>query len=336
MKRFIALSAAFILVFLCGCASEKQSVSFIAMDTVMTLTACGGRADAALKKAESEIHRLEELFSVTLPDSEISRLNANGSAELSADSAAVIEKAAEIYELTGGCFDITISPVVDAWGFYTDDYRVPSADELEKLAALTNGSLVTLSGNSALLGEGQRIDLGGIAKGYAADKAAEIMKSCGVGSGIIALGGNILLFGSRPGGGPWRTAIKSPDIPGEYIGTISATDTSIVTSGSYQRYFERDGVRWHHIFDPATARPAESDLASVTVVCPDSALADGLSTALFVMGCDKALDFWRLHSGMFQLVLYTSDGRLCITEGLKDCFSSKTDYEIIDIHGALR
>ena len=336
MKRLIAASAALIILLACGCAREKKSVSFIAMDTVMTITACGGDADAALKEAESEIHRLEALFSVTLPDSEISRLNAAGVGELSADCAAVVEKAAEIYELTGGRFDITVSPAVDAWGFYTDDYRVPSEDELAVLAALTDGSRVRLSGNTAVLGEGQRIDLGGIAKGYAADRVALIMKRHGVRSGIIALGGNILLFGSRPDGGAWRTAVKSPDEPDEYLGTIAATDTSIVTSGAYQRYFERDGVRWHHIFDPAEARPADSDLASVTVVCPDSALADGLSTALFVMGCDEAAEFWRRHSGMFQLVLYTVDGRMYVTKGLEDCFSSEMSYEIIDIHGDLR
>ncbi|MCR4770731.1 MAG: FAD:protein FMN transferase [Oscillospiraceae bacterium] len=338
MKRLTAAAAALIILLACGCAreNEKKSVSFAAMDTLMTLTACGGDADAALKEAESELHRLEGLLSVTLPDSEISRLNAHGSGELSDDCAAVIKKAAEIYELTGGRFDITVSPTVDAWGFYTDDYRVPSEEELAALAALTDGSLVKLSGNHVSLGEGQRIDLGGIAKGCAADKVLGIMRSHGVSSGIIALGGNILLFGRRPDGGAWRTAIRSPDDPDGYIGTLSATDTSIVTSGAYQRYFERDGVRWHHIFDPAEARPADSDLASVTVVCPDSALADGLSTALFVMGCDEAAEFWRRHSGMFQLVLYTVDGRMYVTKGLEDCFSSEMSYEIIDIHGDLR
>ncbi|MBO4330836.1 MAG: FAD:protein FMN transferase [Oscillospiraceae bacterium] len=336
MKRIAAAASALLLLFFCGCAPEKKSVSFIAMDTVMTLTACGGGADAALKEAEEELRRLEELFSVTLPGSEISRLNADGRAVLSEDSLALIKKASEIYGLTGGRFDITVSPAVDAWGFYTDDFRVPSDEELAALASLADGSRVEIDGNSVTLGEGQRIDLGGIAKGYAADRVAGIMRRHGVRSGIIALGGNILLFGSRPGGGAWRTAIRSPDDPEGYIGMISATDTSIVTSGPYQRRFELDGVSYHHIFDPASARPADSDLASVTVVCPDSALADGLSTALFVMGCGGAVDFWRLHSDLFQLVLYTSDGRLYVTKGLEDCFTANTEYEIIDIYGDLR
>lgn len=330
------LTAAALLMLSCGCAAEeKHSAAFTAMDTVMNITVVGGRHEAALAAAEAEVRRLEALFSVTLPDSEIYKLNLTGRAELSEDTADVIEEALAVWRDTGGNFDITISPAVDAWGFYSNEYTVPAPDELERLKELTDSGRISLAGREITLGEGQRIDLGGIAKGYASKKVYDILRGFGINSGIIALGGNIQLFGLRPDGKPWTTGIRSPDSADRLIGKISATDISIVTSGSYQRYFERDGVRFHHIFDPASARPADSDLVSVTVVCTDPSLADGLSTALFVMGCRDAVSYWQ-RTGGFELVLYTDDGRLLVTAGLENCFSSDLDHEIIDIDTVLR
>ena len=186
---------------------------------------------------------------------------------------------------------------------------------------------VHLSGGSARLDPGTMIDLGGIAKGYTADRVAEIFQEHAVPRGKVELGGNILVIGDKPDGTAWRVGVQDPKHPDEADGLVcvlNLTDAFAVTSGSYQRYFEQDGKRYHHIIDPATGCPADSGLTSVTVVA-DSArgngtMCDALSTALFVMGEDKALDFWRSGVYDFQLVLVTEDGRVVVTEGLKDGF----------------
>ena len=336
VKRITALLLAALAVCgLTGCGGTRdpdeaqESIQVIAMDTAMVLTAYGKESTRAVYDAEEEVRRLDALLSRTSGSSEVSMLNGAGGemVPVGAEICTLIQTAGDFTEATGGAFDITIAPVVSAWGFTTDSYQVPDREALQTLLESVGMEHVHLSGGSARLDPGTMIDLGGIAKGYTADRVAEIFQEHAVPRGKVELGGNILVIGDKPDGTAWRVGVQDPKHPDEADGLVcvlNLTDAFAVTSGSYQRYFEQAGKRYHHIIDPATGCPADSGLTSVTGVA-DSArgngtMCDALSTALFVMGEDKALDFWRSGVYDFQLVLVTEDGRVVVTEGLKDGF----------------
>ena len=213
-----------------------------------------------------------------------------------------------------------------AWGFTDGNYRVPADAELDALLQTTGWTEVSVDGTTASLPEGFALDLGGIGKGYAAGRCKEILKAHGVTSALLSLGGNVSALGSKPDGTAWTVAIEDPD-GGAYLGTVQITDQCVVTSGGYQRYFEQDGVRYWHILDPETGKPARSGMKSVTIVSADDALADALSTALFVMGPERAADFWRVHRAEFGAVWLTDDGRLFVTEGLT--LTTEREYEVV-------
>ncbi len=365
MKRLTAY-ALFLALLLTGCGGSadpdtaQESIQVIAMDTAMLITTYGERSPAAAYAAEDVIRDLEAKLSRTMEDSDVSRLNSAGGQPIaiSQDAFTLLRQAERCRIQTGGAFDPTIAPVAAAWGFAGgEEYRVPSQEELAALLPLVDCSAVFTDSQlpegeeyntagqyegeiryTASLAPGQAIDLGGIAKGYAADILVRVFQEYGVPRGLAQLGGNVLAWGDRPGGTPWRVGVQDPAKPGDknaFAGVLELTDSFAVTSGGYQRYFEQDGKRYHHIIDPATGYPADSGLTSVTVVADAfktsqpcmGALCDAYSTALFVMGEEKALDFWRgcrdMEAGepLFQLVLVTEDGRVVVTEGLADCFT---------------
>ena len=173
------------------------------------------------------------------------------------------------------------------------------------------------------------IDFGGIAKGYTSSRIMDIYKDNGITSGLVNLGGNVQALGTKTDGTKWKIAVQSPDDTEDYLGILSVQDKAVITSGGYERYFEQDGVTYHHIIDPKTGYPAESGLVSVTIVSDDGTLADGLSTSLFIMGEEKAADFWREHKDDFDAILMSDDGTLYVTEGLENDFSTERTVEII-------
>ena len=324
MKRFLIIC---LCLLLCGCGSKKEYTDTIfAMDTVMDLTAYGPNAEAALAAAKSEIFRLDALFDRKGENSDISKLNQTGNVALSSDTAELLTRGLEISELTNGAFDMTVAPVTDLWGFHDQEYRVPKNEEILSALEKVNYKNLHIDGEAAVLENGAQLDPGGIAKGYTSAKVIDIFKENSVNSGLVSLGGNVQALGSRPDGTPWRVAIQSPDGEG-YAGILSLTDCAAITSGDYQRYFEQGGKTYHHIIDPSTGYPADSDLSSVTIVCTDAALADGLSTALYVMGKDAALNFWR-ENGDFEVVLITHSGELYVTKGLKGKFESDREFTV--------
>ena len=211
MKRTLTLILILALLPLCSCGqTEEHGATVFAMDTVMELTAYGEKGEAALEAAKAETYRLDGLFDRRNGDGEIFALNQNGGGEVSDDTAGLLRKGAEICALTGGAFDMTVAPVMDLWGFYGQDYRVP--DESELAAAMEKvGGKVTVEGNAVTLGEGTQLDPGGIAKGWASAKIIDIFRENGVTSGLVSLGGNVQALGSRPDGTPWRVAIQDPD-----------------------------------------------------------------------------------------------------------------------------
>ena len=316
-----------------GCQVEdvEEESRIFAMDTVMTLTYHGQDRESgreAIEEGVAAVYELEDLLSATAPDSEISALNEAGQAHLSPDTAQLLSAALELCALTGGALDITAYPAVEAWGFTTGEYRVPNQAELEELGDRIDYTQVSLDQEGASLPDGMKLDLGAVAKGYTADRLAKLAQERGITSALLDLGqSTILALGAKPDGSPWRIGIQDPQGEG-YLGVLELEGQAMGTSGGYQRYFERDGVRYWHIIDPATAAPARSGLLSVTVVSPSGLACDGLSTALFVMGLERGTQFWRDHPELeFEALFILEDGSLALTSGLKDSFTLAQDYE---------
>ena len=346
MRRFGALALAMLLagsLTACG-GGEMHTAQTFAMDTVMLLSAGGGDAEAALTAAEEELYRLDETLSRTREKSAVSLLNsapAGTPTDVGQEVRALIAAALEFSDATAGAFDITLAPVSSAWGFTEDAYRVPAQAELDALLSHVGAEHVHLEGPASVaLDQGTEIDLGAIAKGYASDAVAAIYRENGVTYGTVSLGGNVWVCGGNPEGRPWQIGIQDPARPEEadaYAGVLAMEDGYAVTSGGYQRYFEEDGKTYHHIIDPATGRPAESGLASVTVISAGAegsgTMCDALSTALFVMGEERALDFWRSGVYDFEAILVTADGRLLATEGVAGDFQPDEEagyaYEVV-------
>ena len=331
----ICLSCA-LLFTACG-VKKESSKDIFAMDTFMNIKAYGGNADEAVQKCCDEIERLDALFDSCNEQSEIFAVNTGKDAAVSEDTYDIISRAVKISDMTDGAFDITVYPLIKAWGFTTDDHRVPDAAEIaELLDTVDSGRINILKDGVVSLSENTEIDLGGIAKGYASDRLMEIFEDYGLYGGIISLGGNVAAYGRKPDGGLWRVAIENPDPSisvlknAEYVGVVKVSGKAVVTSGGYERYFEKDGVRYHHIIDPSTGYPAESGIISATVISKDGCLADALSTALFVMGKDKALDFWREYKESFDCILVDEDGGVFITKGIEDIFTSDLAFEVCE------
>lgn len=313
-------------------SDTEASKDIFAMDTYMTVTAYGEKAQDAVDAAEAEIERLDALLSTGNADGEVVKLNEAKNATLSEDGGYLVERALELNKETDGAFDIAIYPVMEAWGFPTQNFRVPSADELTELLKHVDASEISYNKTTreiSFADSQMKIDLGGIAKGYTSSRIMDIFKENGITSGLVNLGGNVQALGAKTDGSNWRVAVQSPDDTEDYLGVLSIQDKAVITSGGYERYFEQDGVIYHHIIDPKTGYPAENGLISVTIVSEDGTLADGLSTSLFIMGEEKAAEFWRAHSEEFDAVLVTDDGTIYVTEGLKDSFTTEQDMKII-------
>lgn len=334
MRKYPKLSLAVVaaLVVVCVAAYYMRDINksatkgIFAMDTYMEITAYGRDSEEAVDAAAQEIQRLDALLSTGLAESEVSCLNRNKSGTLSEDTGYLLRRSLALWEETAGAFDITVYPIMQAWGFDTQQFRVPDEEELRALCARVDASGLAYNEetNALTLPEGVELDFGGIAKGYASMRVAQIMREYHIRSAKLNLGGNVQLIGARPDGRAWRIAIRNPQPEEPYLGVLSVKDKAVVTSGGYERYFEEAGVIYHHILDPKTGRPAQTGLVSVTIVSADGTLADGLSTALFVMGREKAAAFWRENSDRFDAVLLDEENCLYVTEGIADDFAAES------------
>lgn len=326
--RLFALALVLVLA-LSGCARQAEPLSrtVYAMDTVMTLCAYGAE-DSALDAAEQELLRLDALLDRHDENSAVSAFNAAPADEpqaLDGEVLSLLKKAEGITVATDGAFDVTVAPLLDAWGFGADAYRVPPQDELQALLPLVGEGGLTLTDTAAAHGAGVQVDLGGVAKGYAGACVRDILAARGVTSASVDLGGDVCLLGAKSDGGDWRVAVRDPQDSAGFLGVLALRDCFVVTSGAYERGFEENGVRYHHIIDPSTGYPAESGLMSVSVVCADGAQADALSTAVFVLGAQRALALYNAAQALglvpFELLLVQQDGSVLLTAGLFDCFT---------------
>lgn len=335
MKLVRFVCACMTLLLLTACVRQPETAEtenpcrteVLAMDTIMTLTVYDQPAEkgmAILSQAVRQIEELEALLSVTAETSEIYRANHGEGLPLSEPTRELLSEALALCESTGGTLDVTVYPVVRAWGFTTQKYRVPDETELTELLKNVGYAKVSLDGETLTLPAGVELDLGAVAKGFTGDRLMEFFASQGVTSAIAELGGNVQALGCKPDGSPWRVALRAPE--GGYAAVLEIADKAVVTSGGYQRYFEQDGKTYIHIIDPETGRPAETGLASVTIVADSGTMSDGLSTALFVMGREDAEQYWRTRQD-FDFILLTEEGNAVITEGLEQDFTLYGEWE---------
>lgn len=312
---------------------EEYTREVFAMGTYMTLTAYGEPAEAALELSEDKIKALEALWSVTDESSDIYKVNHNSGlpVEINMETTEVLAFALDMAKQTNGALDPTISPLITAWGFISGEYNIPAEDDLRSLLPYIDYREVILEENSVTLPDGVQLDLGAVGKGYTGDILSELLKEQGVTSALLDIGGNIQMIGRKPDGSRWRLGIQNPFGEGS-LGVLESEDGAVVTSGNYERYFiGEDGKRYGHIVDPSTGYPAESGLASVSIIAKEGKLCDALSTAIYVMGLQEATKYWQ-ENGNFDMLLVTDENEIYLTEGIKDNFTLNNNFSDIKIH----
>lgn len=329
MKKILSLLLVLALIpALGGCRKlpEPSDSILYAMDTEMSFRLYGDEDGTAAQSLADLIAGLEAELSVTDSNSDLARFNRMGVTD-NADIRFLLHAAADLSARTGGALDPTVYPLSKLWGFTGDSYRIPRPEELESTRKLVGLEHIHETDEGLTLDDSSMVDFGALAKGYAADLCREELEERGI-CAILSLGGNIQTVGSKPDQTPWTIGIQDPDNPAAYVVTLSMEGTkSVVTSGDYQRYFEYDGVRYCHIFDPATGSPVQGSLRSVTVITDNGLTADGLSTALFVMGFEKGAALWR-QSRDFECVWLFADGSVQVTEGLEQA-ASGCDFTVM-------
>lgn len=295
------------------------------MGTLVTITVVAPTesvAQAAATAGFREVRRLEELLSTWIPSSELSRVNSAAGikpVQVSPETFAVLKHSLDIAQLTDGGFNIAIGPAVEAWSVM-DQARIPDDAELQALRMLVDLSEVQLdeAAHTVFLSKpGMRVDVGGIGKGYAADRVVEMMRQAGAIAGVVALSGDIKTFGRLPEGERFPFGIQHPRKPGVVLALVDLEDEAISTAGDYERYFERDGQRYHHILDPATLQPARG-CQSVTVVAKEGVLADGLDTGIFVMGPERGMVLVDRLPGLVGAVIVDATGHIHVSSKLKN------------------
>ena len=326
--RRILPAAVLAAVCLTGCAKpepQEYSTDLFAMDTYMQLKVWNTDDGASLDAAAARIAALENTFSVTIDGSDIARVNhaAGAATQVSEDTALLIRKAQEIGDASGGALDISLYPVLCAWGFTTGEMHVPDPETLDTLLGRVDYTKIGLDGNTVTLPADMEIDLGALAKGYTSDEVIRIFRESGAESAIVSLGGNVQALGSKPDGSKWKVGIVDPFSPSENMGVVEIENQAVITSGNYERYFEENGQKYWHILDKADVEPADNGLVSMTIIGDSGLQCDALSTALFVEGTEGAVAHWQRDGG-FEMLLVTEDGRMLVTEGIADAFTNRS------------
>ncbi len=344
--RSFFIGTIFLLIFTVSCGKgtvvavvEPQAQSELLLGTVCKITIYDQPSDAAFKAAFKRIKDIEDRMSIRIQTSEISQVNARagiGPVVVSADTFAVVEQALLSAAQSGGAFDPTVGPLVQAWDIGGDNARRPPQEEIDSLLPLIGYNRVALDAAKStifLQDPHMVLDLGGIAKGYAADEVAKVLAAYGVRSAIINLGGNVLTVGSKPDGSAWKIGIQDPEVErGGYLLIVQFTDMSLVTSGPYERFLELDGVVYHHILDTKTGYPVDSDFTSVSIITPKSFIADALSTAVYSLGFAKGMELINSLEGVEAVFVnnlqevYLSQGLL---EGKIPVALTNQDYTIV-------
>ncbi len=287
-----------LLATLTSCKSDTDTSSIsdsqFKFNTIMTITLYGYNDKNIFNEIWTEFDKMESLYSANLDSSDVSKFNTNKSTspiKMPKGIVDMVQRANVYSKATDGKFDLTIEPVVKLWGISTETPRVPKQEEIDiALPHVNYNNLIADTQNNTLQKSDPdlHIDLGGIAKGYAADQMAAFLKNKGIDRAILNLGGNIYAIGSKAANTPWNVGIQNPFEPsGDVVGIIKASEKSIVTSGSYERFFEQDGKTYHHILNTTTGYPVENELISVSIISDLSVEGDILSTSTFSLGLDE-------------------------------------------------
>ena len=282
MKKYIILILVFCVIFVAAYVSDLRDTSktqFV-LNTISSITVRGNK-DEVVNKAFNRVREIEEHMSSHSKTSDLA------TGILHNDTVFVIKKGIYYGGISQGGFDITIKPICDLWDINGDNPRVPKEEEIAEALKLVDYKRITVESNNLMLPQGMAIELGGIAKGYAADEACRILREAGIDDGFVDLGGNVVAIGEKTVG--VRNPLSHND--GDYFGIITVSDCAVATSGGYERYFQQDGVKYHHIFDPATGYPVKTDILSATVICDTAIDADCWSTILFSAGLNKAQEY---------------------------------------------
>ncbi|MBC8569332.1 FAD:protein FMN transferase [Zongyangia hominis] len=295
------------------------------MDTIISQTVYGPKAQETVNLVNDQLSRFENLISMHLDGSEVAQINKNagmGYVKVSKETFDLISVAKTMSEQSGGLFDITIAPLTNLWGITSGNTRIPSQQEIDEAKALVDYRDILLNEEETsimLRRKGQALDLGGIAKGMASDMVREIYGEQKITSADISLGGNVLVIGKNPQGKDFSIGIRDPrGTANEMIAAITMENKVEATTGDYERYFEKDGKRYHHVIDPRTGYPCETDLIQATVVCENGMMADFLSTTLFMMGRDQVLKY--ADNGVFDFIIVDKDKNVYVSPGLQDSF----------------
>ncbi len=320
---------------LISCSQTKTSESFTAMNTFMTVSVYSSskKGQTVCRLLHNRIDELEGILSTTLSSSDVYYLNQNkrSLSPLKPELKSILDFSREMYSRTSGAFNPALYPVIREWGFTTEVYKVPSDERILQLLQHTDFSNLRYEDSTStfFLDEGMELDFGAVGKGFAADEAVSILKNNGIKSALLDFGGNIQTIGKKPDGSLWKVGIKNPWTGGAAL-ALSLESKAVVTSGGYERFFEDEkGNRYIHIFDSKTGRPSQSDLESVTIVCEKGAYADVLSTALFAMGKEAAIEWWRANAD-FDFIMITKKGELLYSQGLEEVIEVLYQFESVE------
>ncbi len=325
----LLLTLSVVLLSFGGCSGpDKQSATFFLMGTPVTLTLYTTDEEKAQQifiEARGVLNELDALWSLQLDTSEVSRFNASDEVlDLDKRTADLIFKALEISAATDGAFDITVAPLTSLWQACGEENRLPGDELQEAMASVGYRKLVLSETRLQKYDSGLQIDLGGIGKGAAIEILLEYLKASGISGGMISFGSNVAVFGEKPNRDAYRIALRDPQNAAGTLGTLTMQSGEILSvSGDYERFVTINGERYHHLYDPMTGYPAETGLASVAVITHDGAVADALSTALFVMGYERAMEFYRSSGYSFEAIFVDHDNHVTLTDGLQGRFTEK-------------
>lgn len=336
------LAALMTLTLFVGCSKSKvpaepTSKTALVLGTVCTITLHDSDDTAIIDEAIARLSELEDILSINKTGTELDKVNEMAGIEpvkVSADTLNVVKKGLEYSSLSNGTLDITVGPLVKLWGIGTEWAAVPSQEDIDAAKKLINYKDVVIDeGNSTiyLKNPGMIIDLGAIAKGYAADEVVRLLKNKGVKSAIVNLGGNIFALGKKVDGSDWKVGVQNPEKDGEStIGYVTVDNKSVVTSGVYERYFEEDGKKYHHILSPETGFPYENEILGVSILSNTSIDGDSLSTTLFALGIEEGLKLIESIDGV-DAIFVTRDHKLHMTKGFEEIFTlTNTDYSVAE------
>jgi thiamine biosynthesis lipoprotein len=343
-KKSCLLTACALAIFLMACApalpAEDSRTEFV-LGTVCSIKLIQGGDEKTLDEVFARLRAIDDRMSANKDGTEIWAVNkaaglagAAGATKVSDDTFYVLSKALEYSRLTDGAFDPSVGPLVKLWNIGSEGATVPPSKSVAAALRLIDWKKVSLDAETKtvrLAGPGMRLDLGAIAKGYAADECSRILHAHKVKAAIVDLGGNVLVFGKKKDGSPWKIGVQNPDTNrGAYVGLVTGFDMTVVTSGIYERYFVQDGVHYHHILDTKTGFPVDNGLKSVTIITKSSIDADGLSTSVFALGAEKGLALVKSLKGVETVIVDTAN-RVWLSPGAGKMFSlTDKDYALAE------